>query len=99
MSDRTKFSLDEQIACARREVKMRQSMYPKWVSLRRMAAHTAEIELGKMQAIVETLEGVLAVQERLRELEQQVKELTAKAKHAPEFLSQALNEGSGVCRP
>ncbi|MFN3349086.1 hypothetical protein [Pseudorhodoplanes sp.] len=48
-------SLAEQIACVRREIGMRERVYPKWVSAGRMKAETAERELRAMMAVMATL--------------------------------------------
>ena len=45
----------EQIACVEREIKMRQSVYPRWVSHGRMSYVTSQREIAAMQAVLETL--------------------------------------------
>ncbi|MDQ3562704.1 MAG: hypothetical protein M3436_00715 [Pseudomonadota bacterium] len=52
MSDIT---LDEQLTCVRREIAMRQRVYPKWVTLGKLSAVKADHELLCMQAVLETL--------------------------------------------
>lgn len=54
-------TLEQQIACARREVAMRRNVYPKWVKSGRMKQEQADHEIAVMDAIVFTL----------RQLEQQ----------------------------
>ena len=49
-------SITEQIECARRELKMRQRVYPKLVLSERMSKETALHEVQCMQAIIQTLE-------------------------------------------
>jgi hypothetical protein len=48
-------TLDMQIACIRRELAMRQRVYPKWVSAGRMKQAEADKELAAMQAVHDTL--------------------------------------------
>lgn len=60
MAEIAQFTIEELIACQRREVNMRRSLYPKWVSMRRMSQHAAEVELAKAAAILEILEGMRA---------------------------------------
>jgi len=49
-------SLDAQIACVRREIGMRERVYPKWVSAGRMKQDAADRELAAMRAVLATLE-------------------------------------------
>jgi hypothetical protein len=53
-----KVSLDRQIACVKREVKMREKCYPGWIGDGRMASQTAERELDAMRAVLDTLRGI-----------------------------------------
>lgn len=48
-------TIDEQIACVRRELAMRQKAYPKWVASQRMKQAEADRELARMQAVHDTL--------------------------------------------
>ncbi len=48
-------TIAEQIACAERELRLRQRCYPKWVQERRMSQATADKEIAGMTAIIETL--------------------------------------------
>lgn len=48
-------SFADQIACIRREIAMRERVYPKWVSAGRMKAEAAERELAARRAVLETL--------------------------------------------
>ena len=48
-------SIEEQIASVEREVRMRESAYPRWVEQRRMTVKTAEHEIACMQAVLTTL--------------------------------------------
>ena len=54
--DREPFTLDEQIACVKREIGMRARLYPRWVSAQKMAQAKADEELGCMRAVLATLE-------------------------------------------
>lgn len=54
--------LTEQIKCAKRELALRQRVYPKWVRDGRMKREAADHELAAMQAIVASLEALLSVQ-------------------------------------
>jgi hypothetical protein len=45
----------DQIACVRREIAMRERVYPKWVNAGRMKADAAEREIAAMRAVLETL--------------------------------------------
>lgn len=51
-------SIDDQIACIKRELRMRQSVYPRWIGAGRMKQQDAERELRAMQAVLTTLERV-----------------------------------------
>lgn len=51
-------SIEEQIASVEREIRMRESAYPRWVEQRRMTVKTAEHEITCMQAVLATLRRV-----------------------------------------
>jgi hypothetical protein len=51
-------TLDMQIACARRELALRQRVYPKWVGAGRMKQAEADKELAAMQAVHDTLTAI-----------------------------------------
>lgn len=53
------FSINEQIACVAREVRMREMLYPKYVQAERMAQATADRQLGCMKAVLRTLEAMI----------------------------------------
>lgn len=53
-------TIDEQIECVKREIRMRERVYPKWVETRKMLAATAEAELARMRDVLATLEHVKA---------------------------------------
>lgn len=47
--------LADQIACVERELAMRRRVYPGWVANGRMQIVTAELEITRMVAVLETL--------------------------------------------
>lgn len=51
-------TLDYQIAAVRREIAMRESVYPRLVASGRMSPNDARHELALMRAILETLSGL-----------------------------------------
>lgn len=48
-------TIDEQLACAKRELALRRNVYPKWVG-KRMTQDKATHEIECMEAIIATLE-------------------------------------------
>lgn len=54
MSSET-ITLDQQIACVRRELALRKSAYPRWIQSRRMTQATADKEIAAMEAVLATL--------------------------------------------
>jgi signal recognition particle subunit SEC65 len=48
-------TLDQQIACVRREIALRKRVYPRWVESGRMKKETADREIDCMQAVHDTL--------------------------------------------
>jgi hypothetical protein len=59
-----RYSLEEQLAEARREVKLRRRVYGRWVEQNKMDRRLADERIGLMEDIVTSLEG-LAQAERL----------------------------------
>lgn len=51
-------TIADQLASARRELKMRQRVYPQWVATGRLRQDIADHEIACMAAIVTTLEGL-----------------------------------------
>jgi len=51
-------TIAEQIKCVRRELAMRQRVYPKWVAGLRMKQEEADRELAAMQAVHDTLTAI-----------------------------------------
>ena len=52
----TRISLSEQIACVRREVRLRERVYPRRIAEGRMRQAEADRELVRMRAVLQTLE-------------------------------------------
>jgi len=61
MSDQT-IPLADQLAEVRREIGMRRKAYPRWVSLGRMKQEQADRSLAVMEAVRDTLAGLVAEQ-------------------------------------
>lgn len=53
-----RYSIEEQIACVRREIGLRERLYPRWVAMRKMSQSKADEELGAMKAALGTLERI-----------------------------------------
>lgn len=53
-------SLSDQWKCAKRELRMRRQVYPRWVAAKRLNEFKAEEEIAAMEAIVQTLEELAA---------------------------------------
>lgn len=53
-----KISIKDQIACAKRELAMREKVYPRWVAAGRMSPEKSQKEILAMRAIIETLEEI-----------------------------------------
>jgi len=49
-------TLADQIACVEREIKMRQRVYPNWVTRGTMTESNARNEIHRMQSVLETLQ-------------------------------------------
>ncbi len=54
-ADLLPITLDDQIASVRREIALRERVYPRQVSNGRMSRQSAERELALMQSVLETL--------------------------------------------
>lgn len=61
MSDTTT-PLADQLAAVQREIGMRRKAYPRWVSLGRMTQQQADRSLAVMEAVRDTLAGLVAEQ-------------------------------------
>lgn len=51
---------DRKLVCAKRELKMRERVYPRWVAEGRMKAHQAQYEIETMAAIVADYQAAVA---------------------------------------
>jgi hypothetical protein len=56
-------TLDEQIACVRREVGVRERVYPGWIEKGRIKPEAADRELEHMKAALRTLEHLRQLQQ------------------------------------
>lgn len=61
------FSIGQQIEEARREILMREKLYPQWVAKRRFSQSEADYFMGRMRAVLATLLWVEKHQEVLKE--------------------------------
>ena len=52
--------IDKQVACIVREIKMRESVYPRWVQQQRITQDKADYEIACMRAALATLREVEA---------------------------------------
>lgn len=53
-------SIAEQVKCVKREIAMRERVYPRWVASGKMPAAKADYETEAMKAVLETLKKVEA---------------------------------------
>lgn len=51
-------SLEVQVACVERELRMRERVYPRWIESGRMTRAQALAEIAAMTAVLETLRGL-----------------------------------------
>ena len=51
-------TLEQQIACVKREIAMRKAVYPKQIERGRLSRGAANRELATMEAVLDTLMGV-----------------------------------------
>jgi hypothetical protein len=58
-------SLDDQVACVRRELGLRQRLYPRWVADGKMTADQAAKEINAMKAVLDTVAGLARRQDNL----------------------------------
>lgn len=49
-------SFADQLECARRELRMRERAYPRWIASGKMTQKKADLEISLQVAIIETLE-------------------------------------------
>lgn len=50
--------IEHQVACVKREISMRERVYGRWVSEKRMTQRKADEELAAMRAVLATLETI-----------------------------------------
>lgn len=50
--------LAAQIDCVKREIAMRERVYPRWIESKKIAPQRAEKEIAAMRAVLATLKGV-----------------------------------------
>ena len=55
-------TLDEQIDCVRREIGMRNRVYPRWVEIGRITQAHADHQVAAMEAVLATLESLRPAQ-------------------------------------
>ena len=53
-----KYTIAQQISCVKREIAMRERVYPKWVESGRMKLDMAEREIATMTAVLRSLEEI-----------------------------------------
>ncbi|MBN9462679.1 MAG: hypothetical protein J0H00_15850 [Burkholderiales bacterium] len=51
-------SIDDQIACVLRELRMRESVYPRWIGTGKVTAEKSAHELACMRAVLDTLQAL-----------------------------------------
>lgn len=61
-------SLEDQIVCVQREIRMRERNYPKWVENGRMTQAQSDKQLGTMRDVLETLKKITPEQLTLGEI-------------------------------
>lgn len=54
-----------QIACVKREIALRERVYPKWIAAGRLSQKIADNELSAMRAVLATLERTKSVDDRV----------------------------------
>lgn len=52
-------TLEEQVFCVRRELRLRRRAYPRWVQTGKMTRAEADKQIAHMEAALATLEGLL----------------------------------------
>lgn len=66
--------IPDQIECVKREIAMRERVYPTWVDRRRMSKEQADRELGRMRAVLATLQRLQEAMNRPDPLSQALNE-------------------------
>jgi hypothetical protein len=57
------FGLSDQIKCVQREIRLREFVYPKWVSMKKVSQAKADLEIALMKSVLETLQKLERVQQ------------------------------------
>lgn len=57
--------LSDQIACVKREIGLRERVYPRWIEKKRMSQQKADHEMEAMRAVLVSLEEIAARQRLL----------------------------------
>lgn len=50
--------IEAQVRCVEREIKMRESVYPRWVESKRLTQRKADEEMEAMRAVLATLQTI-----------------------------------------
>lgn len=58
--------LEKQIACVKREIGMRERVYPTWVGKGKMTTTEANAEIATMKAVLKTLEWLESNEEAIK---------------------------------
>jgi hypothetical protein len=66
-------TIKDQVSCVERELALRQRVYPRWVSERRMPQEKADREIQAMEAVLQTLKRNMALAEVSEEIKGQGK--------------------------
>ncbi len=51
MNTKAEITLDDMVSCIKREIGMRERVYPRWVEQKKMLQATADQELARMRAV------------------------------------------------
>lgn len=62
-----KFSIEQQIEEVERELKMRESAYPRWVRSGKLRQSIADYQMDRMRAVLDTLVSLLPIGEPKRQ--------------------------------
>jgi len=55
MTDLLPITIDDEIRCVEREIKMRERVYPRWIAAGKMKRETAHREIDVMHSVLESL--------------------------------------------
>ena len=54
----SKFTLQQQIECVKREISMRKRVYPNWIGAKKLKQEKADYEIACMESVLLTLENL-----------------------------------------